>query len=270
MARQNPPRAETIAKDAKNRSRLNTDLDLYRRFYSMIEEDPENESRILIQFVAPKIIAYEDYRFYLLQNSVRRQLSIDRYYRPDYVSYDEYGTTNLWALLLFINDIPTIEDFVVEDILIPSRGAIANISRDNLLRNLITEVVPLYDLPAKKTPPLFTGVSGLPDYKAPDTTTPKFAPADMYFNRELFTVTNVIARQRYVELKFAAVAESIELNIRNEPNYLYGKHFVLIKGSSGNNRVTWDPRLLAGGIGLVDVMDEDVDFEVKYARVVTT
>ena len=48
------------------------------------------------------------------------QIAKDRYYRPEYVSYDLYGTTDLWYLLLYVNDIYRVEDFVGPTIKIPS------------------------------------------------------------------------------------------------------------------------------------------------------
>ena len=106
------PYVQTIDQEANVLVKLATDLDKYRRYYSLKEVD--TDETIFVKFVAPKIIAFEDYRFYLLKNSDTKPLSPANYYRPDYVSYQEYGTVNLWAMLLFINDIPTIEDFEKE------------------------------------------------------------------------------------------------------------------------------------------------------------
>lgn len=257
--------AETIDKDSFILSKKSSDLDLYRRFYTLRETNPDED--ILVQFVAPKIIAYEEYRYYLLQNSVRKHLEPNRYYRPDYVSFDEYGTTNLWALLLFINDIPTIEDFTAENILIPSKISISHIGREAVRRDLITEIVPLHDLPPSPTPPLYYRKQSVPQYIDYEAKATVFQPANLYFNRENFTVDVVIARQRFIDLELEAVEGSVTLNVRNNPNYIYEKHYILIKGRTGYNRVSWDPRSLpSGGIGLVNVMIEGIDFEIQYAR----
>ena len=265
MARRTSKTAETIEKDSYVLSKRNNDLDLYRRFYSIRET--ETDEQILIQFVAPKIIAYEEYRFYLLHHSVVKSLEPSRYYRPDYVSNDEYGTTNLWALLLFINDIPTIEDFTAKEILIPSRLAIAHIGREAVRRGLLTEIVALHELPEKDTPPLFYRKQSIPHYEDRVVEIPEFQPADLYFERETFTVDVTIARQRFVDLTLEPVEESVVLNVSNKPNYVYGKHYIMIRGRKGNNRLTWDPReISSGGIGMVDIMIEDIEFEVQYAR----
>ena len=63
------PYVQTIDQEANVLVKLATDLDKYRRYYSLKEVDT-NET-IFVKFVAPKIIAFEDYRFYLLKNSFK-------------------------------------------------------------------------------------------------------------------------------------------------------------------------------------------------------
>jgi len=258
------PVVSVIDDEARILSKYSNDLDNFRRFYSLKEETPIES--ILIQFVAPKIVAFEDYRFVLLQNSRTEVLSPSRYYRPDYVSYDEYGTTNLWALIMFINNIPTFEDFVQENILIPSTTVISKISLDVLSKNLLTEIVPLTDYPPKPTVPLFYRQKSLPTFKSETPIIPTFTPSDMYFFRESFTVDVVMARQRFIDLQYEAVPESVVIKVKDKPNYLYGKHYTMIKGSSGYTRLTWDPRKITNGVGLMSVLVEGVEFEVSYAR----
>ena len=97
-------------------------------------------------------------------------------------------------------------------------------------------------------------------------TVPVFVPKDMYFNREEFTVDVVIARQRCVDLQYEPVVNSLILKIKVQVNYIYGKHYLVTRGTIGNNRVTWDPRLITNGIGLTSVLVEGVEFEISYAR----
>ena len=258
------PYVQTIDQEANVLVKLATDLDKYRRYYSLKEVD--TDETIFVKFVAPKIIAFEDYRFYLLKNSDTKPLSPANYYRPDYVSYQEYGTVNLWAMLLFINDIPTIEDFEKESILVPTQRAILEVSRNVLTRNLVTELVPLSDLPPAPTPPLFSRVTNTPLLHSDVVNSTIFIPSDIYFLRELFNVDNIISRQKYVDLKYEPVPESLTFKIKDHPNYIYGKHYTIIKGSKANNRLTWDPKRIPNGIGLVSTIIEGVTFEVNYAR----
>jgi len=262
------PYVYSIKDEADILTKLSSDLDNFRRFYSMKEEN-ENES-ILIQFVAPKISAFEDYRFYLLKNSVKKPLASNRYYRPDYVSYDEYETINYWALLLFLNDIPTIEDFEVEEIFVPTAASLIDVSNDILTKDLLHEIVPLTDLPPKATAPLYSRVQVKPKYVIPTTPVVPFIPVTLYYNRESFTIDVVIARQRYIDLQFEPVANSVDLKVKDSPNFIYGKHYAIIRGSKGNNRLTWDARQINNGVGLNSVLVEGVQFEVSYARKVPT
>jgi len=232
----------------------------------MPEVSDTTRETIMIQFVAPKLFLFEDYRFTLLKESEIKPLSVDRYYRPDYVSYDEYGTINLWAMLLFINDIPTIEDFNVANIRVPSKGVILRLTDAATERKTLLEVVKLYDIPLLDTPPLFSKKKSIPNSVTIENSLPSFTPSDMYFMRDSYTLDIVDVRNRYIDLSEEPVPESVVLNITGEPNYLKGKHYDIIKGKKGNNRLTWDPRRISSGIGLVDVMVEGAQFEVTYAK----
>jgi len=261
------PAVSLIDDEARILSKYSNDLDNFRRYYSLKEET--DDETILIQFVAPKIIAFEDYRFCLLQNSDTKLLSPSRYYRPDYVSYDEYGTTNLWALLMFVNEVPTIEDFVLENILIPTKSIIVEVANDVLKKDLLKELVPLSDYPPKPTAPLYSRQKTIPNYKTEAVPAPVFTPTDMYFVRQSFTVDVIIARERFVDLQYEPVAESVVLKVKDHPNYLYSKHYTMIRGTKNNNRLTWDPKKINRGIGMMPILVEGTEFEVSYARKVS-
>lgn len=230
-----------------------------------MKEVNDNET-IFVRFVAPKIIAFEDYRFYLLKNSETKPLKPVNYYRPDYVSFEEYDTINLWAMLMFINNVPSLEDFERETILVPTAQSILDVSRNVMARDLVHELVPLSDLPPKETPPLFSRVVNIPYHYIVETPKPTFTSSDMYFYREQFTVDNVMARDRYVDLKFDPVPESLTFKVKDNPSYIYGKHYNLIRGSKSNNRLTWDPKKISNGSGLMSVLVEGITFEVNYAK----
>jgi len=105
-------------------SKNELDIDNLRRKYLKKDAD------VGVYFVSPYLLGYEKYRQYLLKNSVLETLNISYHYRPDYLSYDLYGSTIFWTVILFINNIPSIEDFNVDSVYIPSFAAI------NLLSNL--------------------------------------------------------------------------------------------------------------------------------------
>jgi len=261
------PFARTIEDESRMLLQTSSDLDNFRRFYSLVEEHPTED--ILVKFVAPKIIAFEDYRFYLLQNSVIKPVSPTNFYRPDYVSYEEYDTINYWALLLYINDIPTIEDFTKEQILVPTKQSLIDLTRGVSKKDLLHEIVPLYDLPPKPTAALYMRKENIPSYRNEPVAVPSFIPTDVYFMKDNFTLDVVDIRQRFVELTNEPIANSVRLSIQGKPNYIYGKHYLMIKGSIGKNKLTWDPKNIPDGIGLVSVLVEGDQIEVSYARKTT-
>ncbi len=255
------PHTKVIDDEAKILSKFSSDLDNFRRYYSMYED---SEDKTYVRFIAPKIIAFENYRFLLLQNSVIKPLDPSKYYRPDYVSYDEYGTINLWALLLFINDIPTIEDFDVENILVPSKNIINYISKDILKKNLIEQLVPLHEYDPKPTVSLYSIRSAVPPPEEPVVDF-NYIAQNIDVIKENFTLTPIMARERYVDLQEEPIKESAVLRIEGHGDYIYNKHYTIIKGSIKHNRLTWDPRKLDGS-GLVSVLEEGMNFEVEYFR----
>ena len=256
--------AITTTKQANTLSKTFTDLDFYRRRYTIVEDN--NNEKIVVQFVAPQLASYEEYRFTLLKNSTTKQLKPIYFFRPDYVSYEEYGTTNLWALLLFINDIATIEEFNKEVIFIPTLSIINSISTESVKREMYNDIVPLYEIPVKEKAKLYYHKKPIFKSQIAPLNEPIFTKPDLYYNRETIVLTTIMCLQRYFDLTYEPVLESLKINIQGQPNYIYDKHYTMINGTSGKNRLTWNPRVLSGGPGLMNVMLENVTVEVMYAR----
>ena len=68
--------------------------------------------------------------FYLLRNSKEEEFELKYQYRPDYLSYDIYGITILWQLLMYVNGIFSVEDFNLDKVIIPSMDSIIFIFPD--------------------------------------------------------------------------------------------------------------------------------------------
>jgi len=81
-------------------------------------------------FPDPNLEVLDRYLFFLLKNSVEIDFDKKYKYRPDYLSYDQYGTTMLWQLLMYINNVPSILDFDLMKVVIPSLDAITDILSD--------------------------------------------------------------------------------------------------------------------------------------------
>ena len=69
-------------------------------------------------------------RYSLLRNS--KEITFDQKYkwRPDYLSYDQYGTVALKELLMYVNGVQCVEDFDLSTVVIPDFSAIVDICRD--------------------------------------------------------------------------------------------------------------------------------------------
>lgn len=259
------PYVKTIDEEARILSKYPDDIDKFRRFYTMKEIN--SDETINIRFCAPSIIALENNRFYLLKNSNKEQVKPSRYYRPDYFSYDKYGTTNLWSMLLFLNNIPTIEDFDKEEIYVPTPASVLNLSNRVVQLNVDKEIVPLYRTAPKATPLLFTSKLLIPDYNA---VTPISViiptPSTKFVRESMYTVDVVMARERFVNLTYEPIPETVTIKTESGTTYLYGKHYEIVKGNRGYNKLIWDPRHLSTGVGMVSVLIEGTDFEVTYTR----
>lgn len=112
----------TIDTESKKNSSLFTDIDKFRNRYIT--------SNGYFVFPSPSIWTLEKNRYFLLRNCRKDTLKAKYIMRPDYMSYDEYGTTTLWQTILFVNQIFCREEFVVPEVLIPSLESIVYICRD--------------------------------------------------------------------------------------------------------------------------------------------
>ena len=214
---------------------------------------------------------FEKYRFYILQHSTKKRLELKNKYRPDYVSYQEYGTTNWWQLILYVNDIPSIEEFDREEILVPDSEVISRLNTVSSEQQFITDLNQdslnnsrqpiLYNLRAsankgKTIEELLTTVTHSP---IQNNNSLKES-----FKREQFVLDIPTLRLRYITLQNEAIENTIILAVKGKPNYIYGKHYKLITSSDGkSNKITWDPNIVTGS-GLVFRLKEKDIIQVNY------
>lgn len=122
----------TIDVDAKRKAKLITDIDQFRERYKT--------SNSIFEFPSFSMWPLEKNRFYLLRNSKKRILETKYFYRPDYLSYDEYGVEILWPILLFVNGCFSREEFTMQEVLTPSMSSIITVCRDKFGAMDLTEV----------------------------------------------------------------------------------------------------------------------------------
>jgi len=117
--------ANTIYDEAVSRSRQAIDFEKQGDRYKTNDN--------YFTFPDPNLYTLEKYLYFLLKSS--REVEFDNsvyQYRPDYVSYDYYGTPNLDKLIMFVNGVRTVEDFInLKTVLIPSLQSINVILQDN-------------------------------------------------------------------------------------------------------------------------------------------
>lgn len=70
-------------------------------------------------FPSPALELLEKNIFYLLKNSKKTIFETQYTMRPDYLSYDEYKTTSLAQLLMYVNGVASVEDFDLNEVIIP-------------------------------------------------------------------------------------------------------------------------------------------------------
>ena len=80
---------------------------------------------ISVIYPSPSLESYESRLFELLSNCSKVDWKLEWTMRPDYVSYYYYGSEVYWSLLLYVNNLSSIEDFIDLDyILIPTQSAL--------------------------------------------------------------------------------------------------------------------------------------------------
>jgi hypothetical protein len=258
-----------IGNESYNMICVGSDVDYYRYKYRDYEEQLDG-SKINVSFVSPVFSVYERFRFCLLKSSNVLQMKPEWKYRPDYVSYEFYKTTAWWQLILWINDVNSIEYFTSETITVPTLDAVT------MLQNECYTAGTYIDINE--------------DEKHTKTTSTLFRPAinklyveDKFKNitlsdlvsepniktqqcLETFNMSIPILRLRYIDLKNVPVLSSIKLIVDLTTHTLIrDKHYTIVEGIGGRmNRLTWDPKITNNAC-LLYKLKENNKLTVKYA-----
>ena len=84
----------------------------------------------LFTFPDPNLETIDKNLFYILKNSEEVDFELKYKYRPDYLSFDYYGTTIMWEFLMYVNGVFSLEDFDLIKVIIPSMDTITFILQD--------------------------------------------------------------------------------------------------------------------------------------------
>ena len=91
-------------------------------------------------FPNPSMWVIEKNLYHLLENSVYKEFEKKYKMRPNYLSYDEYGSTIYDKLLMYVNSIQSVEDFDLDVVIIPSYDAIVEMVKDRETPKHISEL----------------------------------------------------------------------------------------------------------------------------------
>ncbi|MFW6001898.1 MAG: hypothetical protein ACOCQD_01005 [archaeon] len=264
---------KTITNESKRFSNLPLNIDYLRNRFL----DIDNKNEISVLYPNPEIIAYENNLYKLLSRSTRYKFITRWEMRPDYTSYDIYGTVIHWTVILFINSISSIEDFKNLDyIYIPTKDDIIKLSRDKPPRKDITllktseEERPIYKSRYYKNFPLSKKErekfradkhrnQGLPVEKE--------RKCPILQKTESITLTSIDIVNKYIDLEQVPVNESsIKLVIKRlNMKQKYGYDYILTRSSQGyKNRLTWSDDEIEYGSGLEDILKENHTIEIEY------
>jgi len=94
----------------------------------------------IFTFPSPELWTIERNLYFLLRNSDQEKFDQKYKYRPDYLSFDKYGTTILAFLLMFVNGVSCIEDFNLENVVIPGISSIIDMCRDNIPKKSVDKM----------------------------------------------------------------------------------------------------------------------------------
>ncbi len=253
--------ASTIDVECRRLKNSSTDSDKFRLKYRHVENG------LNVNFSSPMLSDFEKYRFFLLKNSQRKVLPVKFYYRPDYMAHDEYGTTNLWFLLLYINDIPSIEEFDKYDILVPAYSAILRLTQEPS----DDEIIPLLEEPKISSETLnfySSKVSPNMSNKVKEDPLEDSVSKKYYWVRQKFTVSAGQASLGYLDLSFEPVPQTIHFKTEHSGNHLFDVDYTLIQADDGRfRRISWNHAdIPMADAGLLGTLQEGMLLELSYAK----
>lgn len=122
----------TIDRESRQRSNLAIDINFFGDRYKT--------DNGYFTFPTPTLDTIDQYLYFLIKNSTEKKFERQYAMRPDYLSYDEYGTVALAQLLMYVNAVPSIEAFDLERVVIPSLSAITEILRDKFPKRDVADL----------------------------------------------------------------------------------------------------------------------------------
>jgi len=112
----------TIEAESRQRSRLSIDVNYAGNRYKTTNG--------LFTFPSMELEMYDKYLFFLLKGAEQKKFERQYKMRPDFLSFDEYGTVALAQMLMYVNTVPSIEMFDLDTVVIPSYNSVVEMLKD--------------------------------------------------------------------------------------------------------------------------------------------
>lgn len=273
----------SIKTEAARNAKLSTDIDNFRNRY--VDFDSNNNIEVI--FPSFDILTFDKNLFILLNQSEEVKFKTRWYMRPDYVSFDYYKTVIYWPLIMYINNVYTIEEFVdFETILVPPYTSIFQLFNDRTIdKNILPlqekvvsdpkvnqfykkyplDLIELQNLAANEAILGFENQDVLAIHNAEKT--------------EIITLTAEHIANKYVDLarepaSTSSVTLSLNnLNIAQRYNYDYTLKY---NGNNSLRRISWKPSDVLESSGLGNIYSSMVNYlrvgtvmKIKYTVAIT-
>lgn len=236
-----------IYSESERNSKLVTDIDKFKDRY--IVSDPINN--ITVRFPGFDIRTFERNFFILLSKSVKIDFNVRWESRPDYCSYDFYKSTIYWPLLLWLNNVPVIEEFTKElgHIYVPSWESILELTRyknndsklheyseNEPINNEIIKYYKKYPLNAREINLINSNIN------LRDTTSSVNIITEIVEREDIFNLDSTNISNKYIDLlEIPNNTSSITLYLNNYSiSQRYGYDYTLVANEDDElRRISW-------------------------------
>jgi len=245
-----------------------SDIDNFRYRYV----DIDNDRNLSVIFPGFEISTLERNLYLLLSNSELVDWRQSWKFRPDYTSYDYYGTVTYWYIILYVNQIDSIEDFDgIRKVIIPSIRTVKNLASDRIFYyEKSSEDSYYFESKFYKRYPLDSNEGERiqsKEYFDDDSSTIE-QECVLKEVKEIFTLTDEDIFNKYVDIKYQpANFTSIQFQIEGYASLSsYGYDYILKYGTCASEmkRISWCAGDCIYGNGLDNILQSEDIINITY------
>lgn len=263
--------SETIISESKRNASLISDLDNFRT--KSIEIDLDRE--MSVTYPSYEIFSFEKNLYIMIAKSSVVKFKPEWIMRPDYVSFEYYNNTIYWPVILFVNNVFSIEDFInLEEILVPPMEVIIDLIRDKPPNQKPEKINTFLSNPLLKMyqrkPMDDIEISKLQASDNATSEQPTENPTEKVLQEhtEVITLSALNIQNKYCTLSFIPVnSSSVSLYIDDfNVAQRYGYDYCLKKDTNNDYKlISWKAEDCFGGVGgMESFMEENTKLRIKY------